>query len=97
MKTTIIIVIIVAAVIAVLAVFLPTGTVEAPGNTDAAEACEDDVRLAQEASLDQICTQQFEELRCPHETVVTYEAPNGCEIGFLKQRGWTSLEETGVE
>ncbi len=60
------------------------------------ESCIDDIKAAEKASEDQICTDQFMNLECPHEEYV-YGATNGCEISSLKEKGWTQLKEDQYE
>ena len=51
-------------------------------------ACLREVKTAQESSLDNICTQEARLLSCAADSSFTYEAPNGCEISFLIEKGW---------
>ena len=75
-------------------VLLFTGTREevVMSDTGVDAECRSDVTAAQDAALEKFCTLQLESLRCPHDVSVTYEAPNGCEISFLKLRGWESVD-----
>lgn len=66
-----------------------------PGGNDekVAMACKEDVFDAQNAALEKICTAEFARLLCPSDPAFAYEASNGCEISFLKNRGWTAAAE----
>jgi len=55
-----------------------------------APTCEKDISDAQRASAGKICTMQIKRLVCPHNLNFSFDAPNGCIIGFLKERNWVA-------
>lgn len=57
-------------------------------------SCQEDIEAAKEAAAGQMCTEQFQEMQCPHDDDVTYGAPDGCQISYLKEQGWTAADET---
>jgi hypothetical protein len=62
-----------------------------PGEAAQSSECQADVAAMQQAveEQDQMCTMQIAEMQCPHNTSFTHTARDGCEIGELKERGWT--------
>ncbi len=60
--------------------------------TTETEKCEEDVGIAQKFAEDSVCTQQIQEMTCPHKSDFTYRAKNGCEISGLKEQGWNKTE-----
>ncbi|MFW5902699.1 MAG: InlB B-repeat-containing protein [archaeon] len=60
---------------------------------DIAEECKENIGQAIKYSEEQeICTAEYRELKCPYDNY-TYGATDGCQIEYLKQRNWTSVEE----
>ena len=68
--------------------YAATGSRMAVNRGEIQKECLADVTAAQEASFDAICTQEIRLLLCAKDPSFTYEASNGCEIGFLVERGW---------
>lgn len=51
--------------------------------------CQEMIQKAKEHAKGKICTSQVQELVCPHDDGHLYTARNGCEISYLKNRGWS--------
>lgn len=58
----------------------------------ATDKCEEDVDIAQKAAEGQTCTQQIQEMTCPHDSGFVYTAKDGCEISALGQQNWTEQQ-----
>lgn len=57
----------------------------------------EDIELAKQYSKNQgMCTAEYKELVSP-DGQTTYGASDGCEIRFLKERGWTEPDEQTEE
>lgn len=59
--------------------------------------CSADITVAEETAEGQMCTQQFQDMRCPYDENVVYGARNGCIIGELSQRGWKEVDVSEQE
>ncbi len=68
--------------------YAATGSRMAVDKGEAQENCLNEVKAAQESFFDKICTQETRLLSCAEDPSFTYEAPNGCEISFLVEKGW---------
>ncbi|MBI3020005.1 MAG: hypothetical protein HYY60_01615 [Parcubacteria group bacterium] len=68
--------------------YAATGSRMAVDKGAAYEKCLNEVKAAQESSLEKICTQEARLLSCALDPSFTYEASNGCEISFLVEEGW---------
>ncbi len=51
------------------------------------EQCKQDIKDAKEYAKGRICTQEVAKMDC--QGILTYTATDGCQISFLKNRGWT--------
>ena len=86
MKTFILI--IVSFVILVILLYAVFGSQVSVDKERLATECLGLVKEAQEASQGKICTQAIRVLKCPSDELFIDEAPNGCEISFLEEKGW---------
>lgn len=69
-------------------------TIADNNDADTDDPCQQDINEAQQYAEEQeICTDQFMEMVCPHDDSVTYGAPNGCEISALQERGWEEAQD----
>lgn len=60
----------------------------------AAAKCTRQIQAAMEFAAQQgACTMQVQELECPLEDDVTHQATDGCQISYLKEQGWTAVDE----
>lgn len=76
----------------VLVSTLLAGCTAPSDNTDPIELCENAISEAQEAAEGEVCTQQIQEMQCPHDSEFTHTARNGCVISALEEAGWSSAE-----
>ena len=68
--------------------YAATGSRIAVDKAEIQGSCLQEVKAAQESSLDKICTQETRLLSCADDPSFSYEASNGCEISFLVEKGW---------
>ena len=86
MKTTLVIIFIIFA--AAVLIYAASSGGASIDTADIDAACLADVKKSQEESQGLFCTQEIRLLSCPRNAAFSYEAPNGCEISFLSERGW---------
>lgn len=72
--------------------YAATGSRMAVDKEEIQENCLNEVKMAQELSLEKICTQEARLLSCADDPSFTYEASNGCEISFLVEKGWKGFK-----
>lgn len=56
--------------------------------------CNEEVERAQEYAEDRECTDEIATMECPEDDDYTYQAANGCEIDFLKEREWENEDQS---
>ncbi len=87
----------VLATTALLLLIATAFAVPATATEDAEAPCQQDIDEAQQyAAEHDVCTDQYMEMVCPHDSSVTYSAPNGCEISVLQERGWTDVQKQSL-